>query len=229
HRCASALCPGPRSTLEQRWQRMSALPPEASRAELGTIVRRLRPPLRPELPIARARGILAIEAPPALGRAWMADAPRPRRGHRLPPGLRATLRRLGTEAATEDPRIAAREQAVGLELMEQARASLGEEALGSTGLDLRAAPGARGSEEAQGQPPPTPEAGASTALSRTALEALLRAARRGQPGALDARVLRRLGALQLGLRGDLEGDRISSPWRRAGAELLEVLELRCRG
>ncbi|MCB9593212.1 MAG: hypothetical protein H6719_10810 [Sandaracinaceae bacterium] len=87
------LAAGLSRALEARASRLEALDADARRAE----VRRLAGGLRAidesaELP-ARARAILAPALPLPVGRKWAAHAPPVRRGFRVHPDLKATLRR----------------------------------------------------------------------------------------------------------------------------------------
>lgn len=97
----AGLAPGLAEALRARARELSARPSEARRDE----VRRLAGELRAiassaDLPPA-ARSILAPALPRELGRRWAASAPPVRRGFRVHPALRATLRRYAKPAAAD--------------------------------------------------------------------------------------------------------------------------------
>lgn len=112
------LAPGLARALEERLQALAGLERAERRAQVGTLADRLRPVRGNASLPARAAAILATEVPLELGRAWAAGAPKVRRGFRVSPPLKATLRRLAlpsspgaqsaerAAAATDDERLA---------------------------------------------------------------------------------------------------------------------------
>lgn len=102
------LAPGLARRLAERLGALAAKPTDARREEVRRIAGELRA-VAPsaELPPA-ARAILAPGLPRELGRRWAANAPPVRRGYRVHPALRATLRRL---AGPSDPSARAKELA----------------------------------------------------------------------------------------------------------------------
>ncbi len=91
---APGLTPALARTWAARLDALSRLDTDARRAEVRRLAGRLRP-IAPsaDLPV-RARAILASSVPRALGRKWASQAPPVRRGLRIDPSLKATLRRL---------------------------------------------------------------------------------------------------------------------------------------
>ncbi|MEZ4339422.1 MAG: hypothetical protein R3B82_22595 [Sandaracinaceae bacterium] len=116
-RAAPGLAPGLAAAFAARAAELSARTSEARRDEIRRLAGELRA-IAPsaELPPA-ARAILAPALPRELGRRWAASAAPVRRGFRVHPALRATLRRFATPAsvdaraeeleaaATADPRL----------------------------------------------------------------------------------------------------------------------------
>ncbi len=142
----AGLAPGLARALRARALELAARPTEARREEISRLAGELRA-VDPaaELPPA-AQPILAAALPRDVGRRWAASAPPVRRGFRVHPALRATLRRFaypskpGAEdaelaaAETADPRL--RPWAARLAGREEPARVLGALALGATG-DLR--------------------------------------------------------------------------------------------
>jgi len=88
------LAPSLAAAFEARTVALSKLGTEPRHAEVRRMAARLGAvDPRADLP-ARARAILAGSLPRALGRKWASQAPPVRRGFRVDPGLKATLRRL---------------------------------------------------------------------------------------------------------------------------------------
>lgn len=179
----------------------------------------------------RARALLASTVPRALGAAWLAEAPRPRKGYRPAPGLAKTLARFAGPAAG-DEQLAAHERGVGrgvaahaLERFDEARV---RSLLGEISATETAAVRALGALPRKRRWAPPADA-LLPALLRAARALANSESRTRALGALYLGVLhcgsRDLGELDLQAPDELGGDDISHCWRHQGVQLGHHLDV----
>ena len=95
-RALPGLADGLARALRERTEALAESDSTTRRSAIRDITGRLRAVAQSAQLPTRARAILAPEMPRAIGRKWASQAPPVRRGFRVAPALRATLRRLAT-------------------------------------------------------------------------------------------------------------------------------------
>lgn len=215
------LAARPAAQVSGAAERLRAMDGSARRSEVRRIAAILREPPAADAQVPpRARALLAREMPRDIGRLWLAAAPPPRRGFVAAPALRDVLRRAARCSRPHDEATAARERGAGREVLARALRGRADEdrvrVLASLEPDEAGAVLALEPLVDASAP-----AGSSPVDGDAVMIWLADTTRRG-----DAKT-RVVGAMLLGWSGDPDGDGRSAGWRRAGAEVRELVEAGC--